>query len=295
MSSFAARLLGRAAFGAGAGGSVVGLLATDSIGEMIRNNAAKIREAIMPAMAATAATAASGAGDALVLSRSDLAQIIVQTRPSRIGSLLLLAGVSLGGGAIWFLGWQRVGWVTLQQLQASLSAVKTSIFAAVTQKTNELLGRLARVEGEVGDTKECTLQTRDAVQKLEDELVQVRDTVGAIDARMGSLEANTERSKVGIELLCDLIATSGLLQNASTSALGRLRDFTSGDSQLSAAGSRSVAVAERRSAGELPPVPRPMRELPGPPGVGTLEQAAPSFVRGMLGSPPQAPPPQLSL
>ena len=119
-------------------------------------------------------------------------------------------------------------------------------------------------------------ETAKAVQEVKEELSseirEVGESVQRIETRLEPMETDARRSAQGVEVLCDLVASSGLLSNASASSLRRLDDFTrageeGGDPQPLADGGSSVA---------RPPLPAP----------AAMAEAPTTFLRAIMAEPP---------
>ena len=107
-------------------------------------------------------------------------------------------------------------------------------------------------------------------EELKAEVRTVGESVVALEQRMAPIEADVHRSATGVEVLCELVASSGLLSNASPDSLRRLDDFTGKDVLRSPA-----------EPAALPPPPRP--ELLEPAELRQpLSQSAPGYLRSLL-------------
>ena len=56
--------------------------------------------------------------------------------------------------------------------------------------------------------------------------LQVKAEVQSLNARLAPIETNAAKAATGIEVLCELVQSSGLLANASADSLRRLDSFT---------------------------------------------------------------------
>ena len=110
--------------------------------------------------------------------------------------------------------------------------------------------------------------------ELKAEVATIGHSLVALEKRMEPIEADTKTAAKGVEVLCELVKTSGLLSNASADSLRRLDNFTGGPAP---------------STRELP-APPPTRELLPPAGgqsalASDLAGAAPTFMRALMEPP----------
>ena len=163
--------------------------------------------------------------------------------------------------AVRFLGWEFFGWVTPRMLTEGLE----NVGRAVTTMGEGLHQRLELIDSQL------TAAVTEAKDELQAEVRQIGAQVAAIDERIRPVEADAQRSAQGVDLLCELVATSKLFDKASPESLRRLDAFTG-----------------TASAREDPHPTPPRAELmaPTPP---SLAQAAPSFMRALMEPPAGVP------
>ncbi len=217
--------------------------------------------ALLSARTASGAASTAGADTqaALAASLATIERLVnSQARASATRALLLLAVPAAASLLLRQYGWAAYGWVTENMLNEGLQRVKR----VVAETGDALRLRLGQVEAAAVEASEAVGAS---VGELATEVREVGEAVEELKRRLPPIEEDARRSAQGVGVLCDLVASSGLLSNASETALGRLDEFTGG------------AVVRPPPSRPDEPLP-PRRELGGP----ELQDAAPSFVRGML-------------
>ena len=207
------------------------------------------------------------------------------------GALLFFTPVAAGALCCYY-GWARFGWVTVERLHEGLLSVRQAIGDAVAELGEQLCKRFERVDAQLAETAQAVSAVGDATEALAGQVRAVNTTMQSLERRMEPLESNAATAAHGVEVLCELVKTSGLLNNASVDSLRRLDSFTS-------AGGSGAAAGHAASPELMPPAPRP--ELLGPPGAGIgspptaapppvpegqrveLSSAAPAFLRAVMG------------
>ena len=94
---------------------------------------------------------------------------------------------------------------------------------AVRQLGDTLHAAITRVDTDILETKAAIEQVS---VEVKEEVQSVAASVSALEKRMAPIESDVHRSAQGIDVLCQLVATSGLLANASADSLRQLDDFT---------------------------------------------------------------------
>ena len=185
-----------------------------------------------------------------------------QNAGTPLWKLLLAIGLPAAacGYALHQLGWANVGWVTPTRFEMGMSSVVEQVSTKISG-----LGDMMHFE---------FLETTKAVQEVKTELsAEIQAVSERIERRLEPVEADSRRSAKGIEVLCELVASSGLLNNASATSLHKLDEFTG----ESAAGGRGEEAAARPT--------RAPAELPAPEGA----MAPSTFMRAIMAEPPTAP------
>ena len=187
-----------------------------------------------------------------------------QNAGTPVWKLLLAIGLPAAacGYALHHIGWANVGWVTPTRFEVGMS----NVVEQVSTKIHDL--------GDLMHFKflETTKAFQEVKTELSSEIQAVGESVQKIERRLEPMEADSRRSAQGVEVLCDLVASSGLLNNASASSLRRLDEFT-GNSADSGGREEAARLATRAPA-----------ELPAPEGA----QAPSTFLRAIMAEPPAA-------
>jgi len=225
------------------------------------------RSATVPASVAVPPPGETAAVLAALQTATQALEAMAKAQRSGSGSSrALLFWLAAAGGAalaIHHFGWQRIGWVTGEQLTAGLQSVREYVTAQIAELGEAMSLRFGQLEASLTELKEVVQEVGVATAEVREEVAATRASLASLELRMTPLESDAKTAADGVQLLCELVKTSGLLQNASPSALHRLDNFADG---------------------EAPPAPRelpPPREPPRPITVG-------------LPSPPSMPAPQLS-
>ena len=154
--------------------------------------------------AASAAPAAAAAASAAQVDA--IVRALQRSQPSGGRSLaVLLAGTAAAGLAARHFGWRNFGWATSAQLDAGLGALEASVTAAVAAARAAITAKLGGVERRLESGEAATAGVGHAVGALDE---KVAAGFGAVHARVAGVEANAERSARGVELLCEVLASS---------------------------------------------------------------------------------------
>ena len=208
--------------------------------------------AVAPAVTTSAAEVQAIALQASVTAIQQLLEAQKRAASTSFWKVALLLGIP--AAAVYCLGWAEFGWVSPNQLTQSLQSVTASVQQTVATLSDSLHARFGTVDAALAENTASVIAVREEVQA-------VGESVRVLETRLPPLEKHAERSAQGVEVLCDLIATSGLLSNASESALARLGSFT--------------------GTTDEPPAPPSRPELPEP-APAALQQAAPAFMRALM-------------
>lgn len=281
--------LHRLVLGSGCGMVGYACAAPDSYGsvsELIRSVAsnlhlpalASLASSAVPAAGSAAATAAASVHDAQTAALTLAIERLVaaQRSPGFVQTLLSIAAPLAAGAACCYFGWTHFGWVSIEQLQEGLAGVCKTVEAAVHTLSDSMRARFERVDTQLLTTAEKVDAVSAATEQLTAQVHAVSETMQSLERRMGPIEANAATAAHGVEVLCELVKTSGLLSNASPHSLERLDRFT---------GTESGGEGGRSGAAELPMASRP--ELLGPPPTlpapaPILGAAAPTFMRALI-------------
>jgi hypothetical protein len=200
--------------------------------------------------AAPAAAAAASAAQVDAIVRA-----LQRSQPSGGRSLaVLLAGTAAAGLAARHFGWRNFGWATSAQLDAGLGALEASVTAAVAAARAAITAKLGGVERRLESGEAATAGVGHAVGALDEKIAA---GFGAVHARVAGVEANAERSARGVELLCEVLASSLAAAPASPhhgDVADRLRAY--------AAASAPAGHAAAAAPPAVAPISRP--ELPSP-------------------------------
>ena len=167
---------------------------------------------------------------------------------------VLLAGTAAAGLAARHFGWRNFGWATSAQLDAGLGALEASVTAAVAAARAAITAKLGGVERRLESGEAATAGVGHAVGALDEKIAA---GFGAVHARVAGVEANAERSARGVELLCEVLASSLAAAPASPhhgDVADRLRAY--------AAASAPAGHAAAAAPPAVAPISRP--ELPSP-------------------------------
>ena len=167
---------------------------------------------------------------------------------------VLLAGTAAAGLAARHFGWRNFGWATSAQLDAGLGALEASVTAAVAAARAAITAKLGGVERRLESGEAATAGVGHAVGALDEKIAA---GFGAVHARVAGVEANAERSARGVELLCEVLASSLAAAPASPhhgDVADRLRAY--------AAASPPAGHAAAAAPPAVAPISRP--ELPSP-------------------------------
>lgn len=212
----------------------------------------------LPALATMtpAASAAPAAAAAASAAQVDAIVRALQRSQSSGGRSLavLLAGTAAAGLAARHFGWRNFGWATSAQLDAGLGALEASVTAAVAAARAAITAKLGGVERRLESGEAATAGVGHAVGALDEKIAA---GFGAVHARVAGVEANAERSARGVELLCEVLASSLAAAPASPhhgDVADRLRAY--------AAASTPAGHAAAAAPPAVAPISRP--ELPSP-------------------------------
>jgi len=179
--------------------------------------------------------------------------------------------------AVHYYGWGRIGWVTGEQLQQGLASVRTAVSATVDALGVALHERFQRVDELLAETAQTVQEVSTSQGELKAEVHAVGESIRSLEARMAPIESNSATAAHGVEVLCELVKTSGLLSNASGDSLRRLDHFTGSGSSIASLTERSDLLSPPTA-----PAPTPMPSA--------LEQAVPnSMLRAIMEPPPRIP------
>merc|ERR1719453_1697416 len=120
--------------------------------------------------------------------------------------LVLLVAGGCGAGVFLWRGLGPWGWVTLQQLQDKLVALRGSLIKAVESTQNSVTSLQVSVD-----------ELREGVQAQ-------RATLAMLEGKLTHVEQHSKRSAEGIELLLQLVGPA-LAGTANAEALAKLREF----------------------------------------------------------------------
>ena len=210
----------------------------------------------LPTMAPAASAAPAAAAAASAAQVDAIVRALQRSQPSGGRSLaVLLAGTAAAGLAARHFGWRNFGWATSAQLDAGLGALEASVTAAVAAARAAITAKLGGVERRLESGEAATAGVGHAVGALDE---KVAAGFGAVHARVAGVEANAERSARGVELLCEVLASSLAAAPASPhhgDVADRLRAYAA----ASAPAGHAAAAAPPPA---VAPISRP--ELPSP-------------------------------
>lgn len=194
-----------------------------------------------------------------------------------LGRLALVAVPLVVGSACYF-GWAQFGWVSLGQLNAGLSHVRQVVETSVAELRESMSAGFERVDAMFAEVKADLLQLSVGQEDLKADVQANSTELRALNERMTPVERNSATAAQGVEVLCELVKTSGLLANASGESLRRLDDFTGSTRQGTSATLLQPAPA---LAAPLSPLEQgaqgyPMQMSP------SFGQAAPTFMRALI-------------
>jgi len=273
--------MGSVGFGAGIAASNTDATVTAGLSVMDAFRRADLSALLIrPAAAASAVAIQDPAVTAALQAMETALQALTKSQQSGgISRAILWIGVPLAGAlAIHHFGWARIGWVTGEQLTVGLQKVRDYVGEQIVSLSETLSERFGRVEARLAETAETVLEVRAATAEVKAEVHAVAETLATLEQRMTPLESNAATAAHGVEVLCELVKTSGLLSNASPTSLQRLDSFTSGVPSHPQPSPRELELPTTRPELMAPP------ELPSPPTVPApqLRAAAPSFMRALV-------------
>jgi len=244
--------------------AVVGAVGASNLPENLKPTWPALREALM--MVAPASVPMAVGPSAMELQTAALTASI-QAMNKLIAAQQQGSGASLWRLAMWLAppaaaayairhyGWRRVGWVTGEQLQQGMESVRTAVSAMVDALGEALHARFQRVDEILAETAQTLHEVFVSTGEVKAEVHAVGESLRSLEARMAPIEANSATAAQGVEVLCELVKTSGLLANASGESLRRLDHFTGKGS--------SSPAPERNDLLSPPKLPAPM-PLPSP-------------------------------
>ena len=211
--------------------------------------------ALLPTMTPAASAAPAAAAAASAAQVDAIVRALQRSQSSGGRSLaVLLAGTAAAGLAARHFGWRNFGWATSAQLDAGLGALEASVTAAVAAARAAITAKLGGVERRLESGEAATAGVGHAVGALDEKIAA---GFGAVHARVAGVEANAERSARGVELLCEVLASSLAAAPASPhhgDVADRLRAY--------AAASTPAGHAAAAAPPAVAPISRP--ELPSP-------------------------------
>lgn len=211
--------------------------------------------ALLPTATPAASAAPAAAAAASAAQVDAIVRALQRSQPSGGRSLaVLLAGTAAAGLAARHFGWRNFGWATSAQLDAGLGALEASVTAAVAAARAAITAKLGGVERRLESGEAATAGVGHAVGALDEKIAA---GFGAVHARVAGVEANAERSARGVELLCEVLASSLAAAPASPhhgDVADRLRAY--------AAASAPAGHAAAAAPPAVAPISRP--ELPSP-------------------------------
>jgi len=190
----------------------------------------------------------------------------------------LWMAVPLAGAlAIHHFGWARIGWVSGEQLSIGLQKVRDYVGTRIVELGDALTARLQALEASLRDTTEAVHEVSATTAEVKLQVSNVAASLASMEQRMTPLESNAATAAHGVEVLCELVKTSGLLSNASADSLRRLDHFTGA---LTPTRPAELEVAPARPELMAPPP----AELPSPPSMPApqLRVDMPAFVRALV-------------
>lgn len=265
-------------------GAAIGAVGASSLPDNLKPTWPALREALLmgippTAVAATGPTPMELQTAALTASIQAMNKLIAaqQGGSSSLWRLVMWVGAPMAAVcAVRYYGWGRLGWVTGEQLQEGLASVRTAVSAMIESLSESLHARFARVDELLAETAHSVQEVSVSTGELKAEVHAVGESLRTLEARMAPIESNSATAAKGVEVLCELVKTSGLLSNASGDSLRRLDHFT---------GSTATPAAER--ADLLPPDLLPAPTLPAPtmPTMGERAGSAGSMLRALMDPP----------
>jgi len=170
---------------------------------------------------------------AIVRSQHDLSSSVQylmrsqsRTSSSSLVSALWPLGVLGALAAAWYKwGWDGFGWVSLEQLEENLESVRKYVAEKIQELKEEMVSRFNSVGEMLTGVTQRVEQVSDGVAALQGDVTEVNGTLSSVDRRMGAVEANTERAAQGVDLLCRLVKSSHILDDADATAVRDLQSF----------------------------------------------------------------------
>ena len=187
-----------------------------------------------------------------------------QSARTPLWKLALFLGIPAAacGYALHQVGWANVGWVTPVKFEVGMARVVEQVSSRIVDLGDMLHFRFTETAKAVQEVKE----------ELSSEIREVGESVQRIETRLEPMETDARRSAQGVVVLCDLVASSGLLSNASASSLRRLDDFTRAGEE----GGGHQPLADGGSSVARPPLPAP----------AATAEAPTTFLRAIMAEPP---------
>eukprot|EP00967_Tisochrysis_lutea_P129433 scaffold222582_cov28-Tisochrysis_lutea.AAC.2 len=263
--------------GTGAGATLSG---SSWLQNIVPDLSSRLRAALAPhsASSTSADTAALTASVAAVQSAVlSLERAMRMNAQSSLKSLLFIAPLLAGGGfLVYRYGWERLGWVSLNDLRLGLANVKASVEAMVGCLREELCAQLIGVREKVDSTALAVEVACSDIAEVKSELRGVGESVAAVEARLASVETASKRSAEGVEILVRLVATSSLSAGASPETAARLSRFSELPSPLPS------APLELRHKLSEPGTTLPSPPAAPPPPPPLAQRSAPSYLQSIL-------------
>jgi len=138
---------------------------------------------------------------------------------------LLPAGAATALAIAYYKGWNIFGWVSLEQLQEGLAAVRQSLVERISQLREEVMLRFEQLQALMSASDKRLEGLQSGVSGLEGQVAQVHAAMGDLDGRLGKVELNTKRSAEGVELLVHLVSASNVFADVDADVTRRLRAF----------------------------------------------------------------------
>lgn len=210
-----------------------GLFEYSSLGEALNDVARAAAAAIVVVSPAAPAVISAPSAETAALATLATVQALLnaQARTRFVGGLAALAVPAAIAAIVKTFGWNLCGWVTPAQLSSSLEDVKASVRAAVGGLSESIHARLDSLDASVASAR-----------------AEVQELHSVVEARLCPLEEDARTSARGVELLCSLVASSGLLANASPDSLRQLDAFTHGGVAEAEEARRQPATARLEEA-----------------------------------------------
>mmetsp|Transcript_22023 Transcript_22023/g.69055 ORF Transcript_22023/g.69055 Transcript_22023/m.69055 type:complete len:278 (+) Transcript_22023:36-869(+) len=183
-------------------------------------------------------------------------------------AVMLLVGVPLTGiaAALYIYGWNRIGWVSAEQMKTGLNQLKASIEANLDKLKVELVEKIEVLKDKMTEVAKEVGILAEEVSEVKGDVKKVAEGVEGTKKRMSAVEYSSKKAADGVELLVRAVADSPLLANASPETTARLNAF------LQRLSSGPVTVLRRLSGDQA-------RALPPPEAKGSSEGWRPSDAR----------------